>query len=174
MGGAHETHDFMVAADCEGTMALIIVTAVLSVVMTSLVLASPAKAAVQEITGTEVIAGVACPSSTQCLAVGGNGDDAMAVPLNPATGAISSGQGVQTLSGIANFNGVACSSSTQCLAVGEDSAFEAVAVPINPATGAISSGQSAQTNSAIIYFNGVACTSSTQCLAVGENNEAKR
>jgi hypothetical protein len=112
---------------------------------------------------------VACSSSTQCLAVGGiPGGKGAAVPLNPATGAISSGQSVQTSSGTVELSGVACSSSTQCKAVGSGDA-----VPLNPSTGEISSGQSVQAISGTVVLDGAACSSSTQCLAVGGVPEGK-
>ncbi|MGP0030708.1 MAG: hypothetical protein ACLPVF_09415, partial [Acidimicrobiales bacterium] len=115
------------------------------------------------------LVGVVCSSPTQCLAVGANSQGVgVAVPIDPATGTISSGQHVQTISGASNLLGVACSSSTQCLAVGLNLDTGGVAVPLNPTTGAISNGQSVRKISGTPFLTGVACPSSTQCLAVGD------
>ncbi|MGP0030684.1 MAG: hypothetical protein ACLPVF_09295, partial [Acidimicrobiales bacterium] len=92
---------------------------------------------VQKITGSEFLYGVACSSTTQCLAVGIGDSLGTVVPLNPTTGAISNGQGVHTISGTGELFGAACSSSTQCLGVGVNSNESGgVAVPLDPATGA--------------------------------------
>jgi hypothetical protein len=91
------------------------------------------------------LSSVACASATQCIAVGNDGNDpsvASAVPLDPATGAVSSGQSVVTAPGAGDLADVICPSLTVCLGVG--SAFEAAggaAVTLNPATAAlVSSG----------------------------------
>jgi hypothetical protein len=78
---------------------------------------------VQLIASTGFLNGVSCPSSSVCLAVGENPGqtDGIAVPLDPGTGTVLSGQHPQTISGIFMF-GVACASSTECLAVGHDPA----------------------------------------------------
>ena len=163
------------AASClrpfaRATMAMIGVAAVLGVVMSSTILASPATAA-SPIVGTSSFTDVACPTPTQCLAVGWNAANTggAAAPIDPLTGAISSGQSAQSIPGTYGLYGVACTSSTQCLAVGYESAQGGVAVPINPVTGAISNGQGVQLTAGV-GLDAVACPTSTQCLGVGVNS----
>lgn len=129
---------------------------------------------VQTIAGTGGVGleGVACPSATLCVAVGENSGRSAgaAVPLNPATGAILSGQSVQSVTQKGALFAVACPSTTQCLAVGWGASEPSVAVPIDPNTGALSSGQSDQSISArAAMLSGVSCPSSSLCLAVGND-----
>jgi hypothetical protein len=126
----------------------------------------------QTIPGTGTLAAVSCPSSTQCLAVGENADtsEGVAVPLDPATGAVMAGQSVQSISGI-SMAAVACPSPTLCLAVGHDPNGQGVAVPLDPSTGGIAPGESVQTipGTGGQGLEGVACPTATECLVVGEN-----
>jgi hypothetical protein len=84
------------------------------------------------------LSSVSCSSMTQCVAVGNDGSDpsvGSAVPLDPDTGAVSSGQSVASVPGAGNLEAAACPSLTVCLGVG--SAFEdrgGVAVTLNAAT----------------------------------------
>ena len=147
--------------------ALLAVGAAFASFVASLILASPASAqSLQTIPATDQLQGVACPSATLCLGVGfNNSGAAVAVPLDPATGQIASGQSVQIIPGTVggNLDAVACASATLCLAVG----FDGEAVPLDPATGQIASGQIVH----IVALNlfGVACPSATLCLGVGAN-----
>jgi hypothetical protein len=128
---------------------------------------------VQLIASTGILYGVSCPSASVCLAVGENPNDTdgIAVPLNPDTAEVLSGQHTQTISGIFML-AVACASSTQCLAVGHDPSGAGVVVALDPAMGAILSGQSVQTIAGTggAGLEGVACPSATLCVAVGENS----
>ena len=118
--------------------------------------------------------GVSCPSRSVCLAVGENPKDTrgIAVPLNPQTATVRSGQELHTISGIF-ISGVACASRNECLAVGRDSSGSGVVVALNPATGAILSGQRVQTipGTGGVGLEGVACPSGNLCVAVGENSD---
>jgi hypothetical protein len=117
--------------------------------------------------------GVACPSSSVCLAVGENPNQSkgVAVPLNPSTAAIRSGEELHTFSGI-SMSAVACASSDQCLAVGHNPAGSGAVVALSPATGAISSGRTVQAipGTGGLGLEGVACPSADLCVAVGENS----
>ena len=89
-------------------------------------------------TGGVGLEGVACPSANLCVAVGENSGRSagIAVPLNPATGAIRRGQSIQNVTHKGILVGLACPSTTACLAVGWGADQPSVAVPIAPRTGA--------------------------------------
>ncbi len=100
---------------------------------------------VQSVAGTTELYGAACPTSTQCLAGAdnysfGNPRPGLAVPLNPTTGAVSSGQSAQAIFGTGIINGVACPTAFQCLGLGANQDRQVsqvgIAVPLDPATGA--------------------------------------
>jgi hypothetical protein len=128
---------------------------------------------VQLIGSSGFLNGVACPSSSDCLAVGENSNQTrgVAVPLNPNTAAVRSGQELHTISGFF-MSGVACASSAQCLAVGHDSSGSGVVVALSPASGAILSGRTVETipGTGGVGLQGVACPSADLCVAVGENS----
>jgi hypothetical protein len=88
---------------------------------------SPTESA-QTIPGIGGLFGLACPSTTQCLAVGTNinGSKGQAVPLDPATGDISGGQNVQSITGTVVLNNLICISTADCLAVGNTPAAQRV------------------------------------------------
>ena len=92
-------------------------------------------------TARVALGSVACASTTQCLATGNDGNDptlASAVPLDPSTGAVSSGQNVESVPGAGNLAATTCPSPTECLAAG--SAFYAqgsAVVTLNAATAAL-------------------------------------
>jgi len=116
--------------------------------------------------------GVSCPSGSACLAVGDNRNDTrgIAVPLNPDTAMVRSGEEPHAVSGIF-MSGVACASRNRCLAVGHDASGSGVVVALSPATGAILRGQRVQTipGTGGVGLEGVACPSANLCVAVGEN-----
>jgi len=118
-----------------------------------------------------VMAGVACASRKECLAVGHDSSGSgVTAALNPTTGAILRGQSVQNIPGTGGvgLEGVACPSANSCVAVGENSGRSAgVAVALNPATGAIRRGQRIQDVTRKGILLDVACPSTTVCLAVG-------
>ncbi len=123
-------------------------------------------------TGGVGLEGVACPTTTQCLAVGENASASAgaAVPLDPATGAPSKGQGAQSVTTKGVLVGVSCPSAAVCLAVGWGADQPSVAVPLDPATGMVSSGRRDQTiSSRAAKLSAVACPSVSQCLAVGND-----
>jgi hypothetical protein len=129
---------------------------------------------VQSIPGTGGVGleGVACPLATLCVAVGENSGRSagVAVPLNPATGAIRRGQSVQNVTHKGILFDLACPSTALCLAVGWGASQPSVAVPIDPKTGALSKGQSDRSISAVAaILTAVSCPSISLCLAVGND-----
>ena len=93
---------------------------------------------VQTIPGTGGVGleGVACPSTNLCVAVGENSGRSagVAVPLNPANGAIRRGQSVRNVTHKGILLDVACPSTTACVAVGWGAGKPSLAVPIDPNT----------------------------------------
>jgi hypothetical protein len=131
---------------------------------------------VQTIPGTGGVGleGVACPSSNLCVAVGENSGRSagVAVPLNPANGAIRRGQSVRNVTHKGILFDVACPSTTVCLAVGWGASKPSVAVPIDPNTGAVSKGQSDRSISArAAMLTAVSCPSRSLCVAVGNDTD---
>jgi hypothetical protein len=124
-------------------------------------------------TGGLGLEGLACPTTTQCVAVGENVSRSAgaAVPLNPATGALSTGETVQSVTTKGVLVGISCPSPTMCLAVGWGADQPSVAVPLDPGTGMIPSGQQDQTiSSRAATLSAVTCPSVSQCLAVGNDD----
>jgi hypothetical protein len=129
---------------------------------------------VQTIPGTGGVGleGVACPLANLCVAVGENSGRSagVAVPLNPATGAIRRGQSIRNVTHKGVLFDVACPSTTVCLAVGWGASQPSVAVPIDPRTGALSKGQSDRSISVrAATLTAVSCSSNSLCLAVGDD-----
>ena len=129
---------------------------------------------VQTIPGTGGVGleGVACPLADLCVAVGENSGRSagVAVPLNPATGAIRRGQSVQDVTHKGILLDLACPSTSVCLAVGWGASQPSVAVPIDPRTGALSKGQSDRSISArAAMLTAVSCPSTSLCVAVGSD-----
>jgi hypothetical protein len=107
-----------------------------------------------------------------CVAVGENSGRSagVAVPLNPATGAIRRGQSIRNVTHKGVLFDVACPSTTVCLAVGWGASQPSVAVPIDPRTGALSKGQSDRSISVrAATLTAVSCSSNSLCLAVGDD-----
>jgi hypothetical protein len=131
--------------------------------------AIPNGQSVQSIVNTGAFFGVACPTTTACLAVGDNsvGSAGVAVPLNPVNGENTAL--VQTITGVGFFNAVACPTTTECLAVGGDLSGNSVVVPIDPTSGSLLSGQSVHDITGMAAIAGITCPSSSECLAVGTN-----
>ena len=123
-------------------------------------------------TGGVGLEGLACPSANLCVAVGENTDRSagVAVPLNPATGAIRRGQSVHSVTHKGILVDLACPSTTVCLAVGWGASQPSVAVPIDPKTGARLKGQGDRAISArAAMLTAVSCPSISLCLAVGND-----
>jgi hypothetical protein len=124
-------------------------------------------------TGGLGLEGLACPTTTQCVAVGENASKSAgaAVPLNPSTGALSTGESVQSVTNKGVLVGISCPSPTRCLAVGWGADQPSVAVPLDPGTGMIPSGEADQTiSSRAATLSAVTCPSVSQCLAVGNDD----
>jgi hypothetical protein len=129
---------------------------------------------VQTIPGTGGVGleGVACPLANLCVAVGENSarSAGVAVPLDPATGAIRRGQSIRNVTHKGILLDVACPSTTVCLAVGWGASQPSIAAPIDPRTGALSEGQRDRSISArAAMLTAVSCPSSSLCLAVGND-----
>ena len=131
---------------------------------------------VQLIRSSGFLNGVSCPSRSACLAVGENPSETMgiAVPLNPSTAMVRSGQELHTISRIL-MSSVACASRKQCLAVGHDSSGSGVVVALSPATGTILNGQKVRTipGTGGVGLEGVACPAANLCVAVGKTLEGR-
>ena len=117
--------------------------------------------------------GVACASARQCIGVGNDAssvNSGAAVPLNPVSGDLSTGQSLQLFGSSGFLNGVSCPSRSVCLAVGDNrNDTKGIAVPLNPQTATVRSGQELRTISGI-FISGVACASRRACLAVGHDS----
>jgi hypothetical protein len=75
--------------------------------------------------------GVACPQATLCLGTGETSSGAgVAVPLDPATGAVPGGQSVQDISGAGVLSAVACPSPALCFGVGANDASAGAVVDV--------------------------------------------
>jgi len=141
-------------------------------------------------TAGDVLAGVACPSTTSCVVVGSNSGSSPTAGVAD-TLSIASGSGTwgtpTTPSGTAGLDGVACTSSTDCTAVGSWLATLGTNTYDFDATTVTSDGGSTWSSAdkfpdygAAIYpdflgLNAVACgstTMSTECSAVGEFGSA--
>jgi hypothetical protein len=116
---------------------------------------------VQTVPGMRELGGIACPSSSTCLAVGinvANTAGAIVPITNGSAGA------VQSVAGTGELGGIACPSSSMCIAVGETELGVGVVVPVvNGTAGAV------QTVPGTFVLDGVACTSGSACVAVGLN-----
>jgi hypothetical protein len=116
--------------------------------------ASAASPAVQDVAGTSGLFDVACPSASNCVAVGDlqvNGTtDAVVVPVTNGTP-----DPPQLVPGVPYLSGIACPSTTSCYAVGDF-----MVVPITNGTAGTPISSSVQ------LFD-VACASPTACVAVG-------
>jgi hypothetical protein len=124
---------------------------------------------VQGVSETDQLNGVACQSTTRCLAVGRNNNGTGAtLPVYPATGKVVKGHSPQSIAGSGSFQGVACPSATACVAVGYDIGFETAL--LDPASGELASGQGLQDYSGDGELYGMACApGTTLCVAVGAN-----
>ena len=119
--------------------------------------ASGTTPAVQDVAGTTQLNDVACPTVTNCVAVGSglvNGTSE-AVVVSISNGTPGTPQGV---SGLSSLSSVACATDTECYAVGGSSV-----VPIGNGTAGAPISSSAT-------LNDVACASSSACVAVGQQN----
>ncbi len=103
------------------------------------------------------LAGVSCPSPTNCFAAGGGGIERWnGTTWSKVTSAVT---------GDATLNAVSCASATSCIAVGSSSA-----APFSEkwngttwsTTGGVTPG-----GATFISVNGVSCTSASNCSAVG-------
>jgi len=145
-------------------------------------------------TAGDVLAGVACPSTTSCVVVGSNSGSSPTAGVAD-TLSIASGSGTwgtpTTPSGTADLDGVACTSSTDCTAVGYwlltsgTNTYEYDATTVTSDGGSTWSSADqfpdygAANYSDFLGLNAVACgstttstTTSTECSAVGDYGSA--
>ncbi len=113
----------------------------------------------EPVSGTALLAAIACPTSTECYAagIGQNGIGAV-VPINSGTPGTP-----QAVSGTALLAAIACPTSTECYAVGANANGDGVIVPIDNGT----VGTAETVSAASGGLSGIACSSSTVCYAVG-------
>jgi hypothetical protein len=102
---------------------------------------------------------VACPSATQCTAVGDQGD---MMTFNPSTLAIVKNKNI-THPSATGFYDLACVSTTVCVA-GDTVGYM---FEFNPTTGVLTTPKKLFDSSGA-QFNGIACASGTQCTAVNQ------
>lgn len=112
-------------------------------------------AAPQVVSGVSLF-GVACPTSSTCLAVGKNGLGVVVPITNGTPGA------VQPVPDVQDLFGVACATPTLCRAVGDQGPSRGVVVNITPV-----SANAAQVVSGTYALFGMACPNTSFCEAVG-------
>ena len=116
----------------------------------------------QTVAGTSRLPGVACPSSTNCVAVGSNAAVSAGVVVPVAPGGAPGAP--QAVTGHLQLFGVACPNSSGCVAAGSFISEQGpgVLVPIAP-DGTVGTVQSV---SGLLSVNAVGCSNTTSCLAV--------
>ncbi len=114
----------------------------------------------EPVSGTALLAAIACPTSTECYAagIGQNGIGAV-VPINSGTPGTP-----QAVSGTALLAAIACPTSTECYAVGANANGYGVIVPIDNGTVGTAETVSAASENEL---SGITCSSSTTCYATG-------
>ena len=125
--------------------------------------------------------GVACPSTTQCTAVGYYFTNSSCVPLaerwDGSTWAVQAAPNAAG-GGCSVFNSVACPSTRLCTAVGYDSNSSGGAATLvegwNGSTWQVQSTPSPNGPTNLNVLNGVACASATLCIAVGYGEDSSR
>jgi photosystem II stability/assembly factor-like uncharacterized protein len=113
-------------------------------------------------TGVGELAGLACPSTSDCFAVGEDSSDTLAVLL--ATTDAGTTWTTQSIpSGLAFLLGIACPSTSDCYAVGDTPSYTSAEILATKNAGATWTIQSTQPGSLL----GIACPSISDCYAVG-------
>ncbi len=112
----------------------------------------------------DLLQGVSCISSTNCVAVGSSSGKTLVETWDGTKWSITPSPNEGSAGG--NFlNGVSCISSTNCVAVGSSSGktlvetWDGTKWSVTPSPNEGSAGN---------FLNGVSCTSSTNCVAVGD------
>lgn len=131
----------------------------------------------QDISGTEYLYGVACPSPSECVAVGSSyeGTGGVAITASIVANTITWSQ-PSAVSGVSGLNSVSCPSSTMCVAVGyEDGNLGdsmAVSGSIDTASGVIAWSPPVVIepgNGGQAGFGSISCATTTTCMAVALN-----
>jgi hypothetical protein len=123
----------------------------------------------QSIPGFGNINAVTCPSASECLGVGVAAQNGLGatVPLDPTTGAITSGGSVTDVGGMGDINSVACASASSCLLVGTSlDGTKGETVSIDPQTNV---DQPFQFISGFSTIFDIKCATTTLCLGVGSS-----
>ncbi|MCL6105162.1 MAG: IPT/TIG domain-containing protein [Actinobacteria bacterium] len=115
---------------------------------------------------------VSCPSSSTCIAVGGNSVGGPSVYETTDGGSTWSNDTGSLPSGLLTLTGVSCTSQSFCEAVGDnyDSSTGTSTAGVLSYNGATWSSESLP--SGVHYLNGVSCTSQSFCEAVGGNYDS--
>jgi hypothetical protein len=123
------------------------------------------------------LSGVSCNTSSFCVAVGSESDEATVLPISHGTPGAA--EIVSAAGSFSTFNAVSCPDTTNCLAVGEGPSTS----PQGPTTAGIVVGVTSGTPGSVIdvlgpgtlgspdedYLYGVGCTSVTVCMAGGDD-----
>jgi hypothetical protein len=120
----------------------------------------------QQVAGTSVLSGVACPTTMSCTEVGMSSTEGPAV-ITTAT--LLSGTATSPIydNAVDQFNAVACQSPSSCLAVGHNGVFEGIVATIpGPVSGGPPGPSTVTPGSPGV--EGIACPRPSQfCLGVG-------
>jgi outer membrane protein OmpA-like peptidoglycan-associated protein len=129
-------------------------------------------------TGDGLLWGVSCPLTTQCVAVGNDGNAGITTTGTDTSGTWSwstESPVASDATGFLGFIGVSCPSTTLCAAVGGDSAGEGVTTTGTDVSGTWSwSTESPVANDASGggSLSAVSCPLTTLCVAVGNDGNA--
>ena len=132
--------------------------------------------------GDPVIAGISCPSTTFCAAVGNNGGICLGPPINTCNEAAviattTDGGTTWTTQNPGgpgdSFSAVSCPSTSECTAVGRGQAATSGFAYTDLFSGTCSMGPGCDQPISIgSAFSGVSCPSTTMCIAVGQDEVA--
>ena len=119
------------------------------------------------------LSSVACPSSTACVAVGGDGnDEPLVLAGNPATWSAAQAREIAFGGAFSELFSVTCTSVTACVAVGTDGNLEPFVLAGNPATWGVAQAREIKLGTAFGSAGdlwSVTCSSSSSCVAVGDD-----
>lgn len=116
----------------------------------------------------DALNGVDCLSSTDCVAVGHTGGEALAQVWNGSTWTATPGQTVD--GNLTTLNSVSCSSSSGCLAVGEIVTGSETELP-QVVSWDGSTWQAAPAPDLTGDLSGISCTIGGGCMVVGSNDD---
>ncbi len=114
----------------------------------------------QNVTGTQSLSAIACPSSTSCVAIGTNSSGPVVVSIT--LGATDTFVTSSVVSAVQTWHSIACPTTTECEAVAQGTIGQVV-VPITDGTPG-----SPQVISGAYSLAAIACPSATTCEVAGE------